>query len=104
MIRTTCRHNRFSQGSFNSHGPDSSRRRASILDDTLGYIDAELHVMLDNNPQTAAYVAAARKQQEHRIERIARFKRARPRPYFGRVDFTVEGGERVKTYIGQYNL
>jgi hypothetical protein len=74
------------------------------LDDTLTYIDDELDVMLSNNPQTAAYTAAARGLQERREARIARFTRARPRPYFGRVDFDIEDGERIKAYVGQYNI
>ncbi len=72
------------------------------LADTLEFIDSETRRLIGASPARAAYKKTANQLQKIAEDTIAAYHKARPRPYFGRVDFVREERPEspLQVYIG----
>jgi hypothetical protein len=59
------------------------------LADTIKFLDTEIAKMKARSPARGPYKEDARTLQEMDDKLIADYERIRPRPYFGRVDFSL---------------
>ena len=69
------------------------------LDRTVEFIDGELD-KLSHPDWTVPHRDTAKALISAQEEHAAGLKQARPRPYFGRVDFTFSDGRSIEAYIG----
>lgn len=71
------------------------------LVETVEFLDEEVRRRKSQPPATAAYKETAKEIQRVRDEFINRYQKVRSRPYFGRLDFLLEGStDPIKAYIG----
>ena len=72
---------------------------------TVEFLDREIAKRKARSPARGPYKEDARTLQELDDKCIADYERIRPRPYFGRIDFSPEGdGELIKGYIGSDHI
>ena len=77
--------------------PEEVKRLAG----TVEFIDNEITRLKGLGPARAAHTQAASAIQKANEQKLATYKRARAKPYFGRIDFLKDGGDvPIEAYIG----
>ena len=89
-----------------SHYDSEFEEEVARLDQVTAYIDDSMEQIRKLSPATAAYQETAEKLQEMNAAELRNLLAARPRPYFGRVNFTREEQPHIEDahYLGIHGV